>query len=148
MNKSISKQEKIKQSEQMVFDFELTYSSHNMGMHWKITMTDYSIDFYPTTHSWYDPSTGKRGKGIKEFLEYIGKTIPEKNTKNIYLVRAEEKKTVYGVTIFKVEAENKIEAKQKVLWKDDSIEIIDCWDNCTEDIIYENQKDWEITKEN
>ena len=77
MNKSISKQEKIEQSEKMVFDFDLTYTSHNMGMHWKIPMEDYSIDFYPTTHSWYDSSTGKKGKGIQSFLEYIGKSEPE-----------------------------------------------------------------------
>ena len=63
MNKQIKKQNNIKKALEMVFDFEIIYTSHNMGLHWKIPMEDYSIDFYPTTHSWYDPSTGKKGKG-------------------------------------------------------------------------------------
>ena len=61
----------------MIKEHELTFSSHNMGMHWKIPKEDYSIDFYPTTHSWYDPSTEKRGKGIQCFLEYIGSVEPD-----------------------------------------------------------------------
>ena len=77
MNKSILKERKIKQALEMSDNFNITYSIHNMGMHWKIPMEDYSIDFYPTTHSWYDPSTGKKGKGIQSFLEYIGKSEPE-----------------------------------------------------------------------
>ena len=76
MSKSISKSEKIKQSSNMMKEYELTFSSHNMGVHWKVQMEDYFVDFYPTTHSWYDPSIRKRGKGIQSFLEYIGKIEP------------------------------------------------------------------------
>jgi hypothetical protein len=65
---------------------------------------------------------------------------------NIYFVRAEEKKTVYGITMFKVKAESPEEAKQKVLNDDNSIEVTDAWDNCTEDIEYVESKNWEINK--
>jgi hypothetical protein len=78
MNKHISKETKMKKSLKMIKDFELSYSSHNMDLHWKIPIKDYSIDFYPTTHSWYDPSTRKRGKGMETFLIYIEKTEPER----------------------------------------------------------------------
>jgi len=77
MSKSVSKQEKIEQSQMMLFNFDLECTSHNMGVHWKIPVENYVMDFYPTTHSWYDPTTGKRGKGIKRFLEFIGKLTPE-----------------------------------------------------------------------
>ncbi len=77
MNKSISKEKKIQQSVDMGNNFDLLYTIHNMGLHWKIPMEDYSIDFYPTTHSWYDPSTKAKGKGLESFLIYIGKTEPD-----------------------------------------------------------------------
>jgi hypothetical protein len=62
-----------------------------------------------------------------------------------YLVRAEEVKTVYGISIIKVKASNKDEAIQKVL-TDDIIEVVDSWDNCTEDINYINTDQWDIEK--
>ena len=77
MSKSISKEEKKKQSIETFLEFDILYSLHNNGLHWKIPMEDYSIDFYPTTHSWYDPMLKKRGKGIESFLVYIGKIEPE-----------------------------------------------------------------------
>ena len=64
------------QSLNMTRMFEIPYSIHNMGLHWKIPIKDNMIDFYPTTHSFYDPDTKVKGKGIKSFLEYIGKTEP------------------------------------------------------------------------
>ncbi len=77
MSKSISRQEKIQQAIKVLLEFNIPHSSHNMGLHWKIPMEDYSIDLYPTTHSWYDPSMKKGGKGLESFLAYIGKLEPE-----------------------------------------------------------------------
>jgi len=62
-----------------------------------------------------------------------------------YIVRAEEKKTVYGVTLFEVDAPSTAIAKLKILKDDPDVRIIDAWDNCTEDIEYVNEKSWEIT---
>lgn len=77
MCKSISKDEKIKQSMETFSIFNILYTPYNNGLHWKIHIEDCSIDFYPTTHSWYDPVLKKRGKGIESFLIYIGKIEPK-----------------------------------------------------------------------
>jgi hypothetical protein len=71
--------------------------------------------------------------------------IKKNKKEKTYLVRAEEVKTVYGVSIIKVKALNKNEAIQKVL-TDDIIEVVDSWDNCTEDINYINTDQWDVEK--
>jgi hypothetical protein len=76
MSKHVSKAEKIQQSKKMIEDFELTYTSHNMNLHWKIPVKNYIMDFYPTTHTWVDMHQRTQGKGIQSFLSYIGKVEP------------------------------------------------------------------------
>ncbi len=65
---------------------------------------------------------------------------------NTYFVRAEEKKTVYGVSMIKVQANSPEEAKQKILDDCNDQELIDSWDNCTEDIEYIETDGWEVKK--
>jgi hypothetical protein len=77
MNKHISKDEKVQQSKNMIKNFELSYTSYNHGLHWKIPVDNYIINFYPTTHTWYDSCLERKGKGIESFLIYIGKKEPE-----------------------------------------------------------------------
>jgi hypothetical protein len=66
----------------------------------------------------------------------------------IFYVRAEEKKTVYGITVFKVEAKTAQIAKLKVENDDESLEVVESWDNATEDIEYTNSKHWDVEKGN
>jgi hypothetical protein len=76
MNKNISKENKIKQFQKMIIDFELEYTSHNAGLLFKISVDNYIIDFYPTTQTWHDAKINRKGKGIDSFLTYIGKIEP------------------------------------------------------------------------
>jgi len=65
---------------------------------------------------------------------------------NIYIVRAEEVKTVYGVTLFRVKAIDEEDARQQVL-EDHNLEIIDSWDNVTNNVDFVNIDSWDIYKE-
>jgi hypothetical protein len=76
MGKHISKEEKIQQSKDMIDNFELQYTAYNNGLHWKIPVKNYIMDFYPTTHTWVDVHQRTQGKGIASFLSYIGKVEP------------------------------------------------------------------------
>ena len=61
-----------------------------------------------------------------------------------YFIRAEEKFTSYQVSIYKIEADSKEEAKQILLADNGSIEPEDTW--ITDSIDYEwiEQDNWEI----
>ena len=65
---------------------------------------------------------------------------------DIYIVRAEEVKTVYGVTLFRVKAINEEDAMKQVL-EDHNLEIIDSWDNVTDNVDFVNIDSWDIYKE-
>jgi ArsR family metal-binding transcriptional regulator len=65
---------------------------------------------------------------------------------DIYIVRAEEVKTVYGVTLFRVKAIDEEDARQQVL-EDHNLEIIDSWDNVTDNVDFVNIDSWDIYKE-
>ena len=45
----------------------LCWESFNQDMHWKIN----GVNFYPTTHRWFDIRKDYRGEGIKQFTKYI-----------------------------------------------------------------------------
>lgn len=61
------KQEKIDEAFRMFKSAGFEWDSFNNGLHWKLA----GMDFYPTTHKWFDNKNDFRGEGIKEFIKYI-----------------------------------------------------------------------------
>lgn len=52
---------------------KISFEKLNNGIHWKIG----SINFYPTTHKWFDETTGDRGRGLKEVVDFLKKQSAE-----------------------------------------------------------------------
>lgn len=64
----------------------------------------------------------------------------------VFIVRIEEKRTVYSVSEVLVKAETREEAKKKILEDSNDVEVLNSWDNESEDYEYINKDNWEYRK--
>ena len=68
----MDKKEILKSIAKKVFEeYELEYTEYNNGLHWKVVNGDKSVDYFPTTGSYFEPATGLKGKGLEQFLLFM-----------------------------------------------------------------------------
>lgn len=72
-----SKENNLKKAEKLFDELDIHYAVLNHNLHWQIAVDNSMIDFYPTTHTWYDKDAGRKGRGLEEFVLYIGKAEPD-----------------------------------------------------------------------
>lgn len=66
------KKEILKAESKAAFkEHELQYTEYNNGLQWKVVVDDKSVDYFPTTGSFYEAATGLKGKGLNQFLLFM-----------------------------------------------------------------------------
>ncbi len=80
-NKEINEKQAFEEFKKAGFNWE----SFNNGMQWRIS----GIDFYPTTHKWFDQKNEFKGYGIESFIKYI-KSRQHKKEKGIKILSSDD----------------------------------------------------------